>query len=281
MPIFATPEPIDLTIEVPLGDIRVVAGDRADTVVEVRPADDQDREDVEAAEQTRVEYENGKLLVKTPKARGLGYIRSRRSVDVRIEVPTGSRVTGDTGMGDLRLTGVLGQCRLKSGVGHVEVERTGSLHLHTATGNVTVDAVDGDAEISTGSGALRIGEVGGAAVVKNSNGHTTIAKVGGDLRMRASNGDISVAAASAGVDVKTANGAIRIGEVLRGAVVLKTSMGDIEVGIADGTAAWLDVSTSSGRLRNSLDEAPARPDRTDTVEVRAQTSFGDISIHRS
>ena len=280
MPIFDTPSPVDVTIEIFAGDVHVTATDRTDTVVEVRPGDDQDPKDVEAAELTRVEYADGKLLVKTPKA-GLAYPWKKWTVEVRVEVPTGSAVRGSTGMGDFRLTGRLGECRIKTGTGNVEVDRTGPLRLHTATGNVTVDAVDGDAEISTSSGTLRVGEIDGGAVVRNSNGPTTIGKVAGDLRMRASNGDISVAAAAAGVDAKTANGAISIGEVLRGSVVLKTSMGDIEVGIGEGTAAWLDVNTASGRVRNSLDESRSRPDRPDTVEVRAQTSFGDITIHRS
>jgi DUF4097 and DUF4098 domain-containing protein YvlB len=281
MPIFDTPEPIDVTVELPIGDVRITASDRADTLVEVRPTDERDSHDVEAAEQTRIEYADGKLLVKTPRARGFSYAGKRRSVEVRIDVPTGSQVRGDTGMGDFRFAGRLGECRVKSGTGHIELDQTGPLRLHTATGNVTVDAVDGDAEISTSSGTVRIGEVDGGAVVKNSNGHTTIGKVVGDLRMRAANGDISVAEAAAGVDAKTANGAIRIGEVVRGSVVLKTSMGDIEIGIGEGTAAWLDVNTTSGRVRNSLAETPSRPESEQTVEVRAHTYFGDITIHRS
>jgi DUF4097 and DUF4098 domain-containing protein YvlB len=281
MPIFATPEPIDVTVEIPVGGVHVTASDRVDTLVEIVPSDEHDEHDVQAAEQTRVEYADGKLLVKTPKARGFSYAGRRRSVEVRIDVPTGSQVRGDTGMGEFRFTGRLGECRIKSGAGHVDLDRTGSLHLHTATGNVTVAAVDGEADISTASGTVRIGEIGGGAVVKNSNGPTTIGKVVGDLRMRASNGDLSVAEAAAGVDAKTANGAIRIGEVVRGAVVLKTSMGDIEVGIGEDTAAWLDVNTSCGRVRNSLDESASRPDRSQTVEVRAHTSFGDITVQRS
>jgi DUF4097 and DUF4098 domain-containing protein YvlB len=281
MPIFDTPEPIDITVEIPVGDIHVTASDRTDTLVEVVPMDERDAHDVQAAEETRVEYADGKLLVKTPKARGFSYAARRRSVEVRIGVPTGSQVRGDTGMGHFRFAGKLGECQVKSGAGNVELDRTGPLHLRTGAGNVTVAEVDGDAEISTASGTVRIGAIDGGAVVKNSNGPTTIGKVAGDLRLRASNGELSVAEAAAGVDAKTANGAIRIGEVVSGSIVLKTSMGDIEVGIGQDTAAWLDVNTTAGRVRNSLDEAASRPDRSQTVEVRANTSFGDITIQRS
>jgi len=56
MPTFDTPEPISVTVEIGVGDIRIVASDRTDTVVEVRPSDEAKKSDVTAAEQTRVEY---------------------------------------------------------------------------------------------------------------------------------------------------------------------------------------------------------------------------------
>ena len=50
---------------------------------------------------------------------------------------------------------------------------------------------------------------------------------------------------------------MRIGEVVRGAVVLETAVGDLEVGIRAGTAAWLDVNTHFGRVHNALEAADA------------------------
>ena len=69
MPTFQTPEPITATIELVIGDVRISAGDRNDTIVEVRPSDASNEEDVKAAELTRVEYEDKRLLVKAPKLR--------------------------------------------------------------------------------------------------------------------------------------------------------------------------------------------------------------------
>ena len=60
MPVFDTPEPISVTIDLGLGDIRIAASDRADTVVDVRPTDESNEPDVRAAEQTRVEYTAGR-----------------------------------------------------------------------------------------------------------------------------------------------------------------------------------------------------------------------------
>ena len=279
MPKYETSEAISVTLELGVGDVRITASDRTDTVVEIRPSDEADESDVKAAQQVRVDYANGTLQVTGPKARV--FTRKAGSVDVAIELPSGSAVSAEMQVGDFRCAGRLGECGFKTSVGKVRLERTGPLRLHTSAGQVTADGIAGHAEISTGSGKVQIGEIEGSAVVKNSNGDTTIGAVTGDVRVRAANGAISIGRAGAGVDAKSSNGNIRLGEVARGSVVLETAMGDLEVGIAAGTAAWLEVNTGFGHVRNLLDEA-ARPTESDeTVEVRGRTSYGDITIRRS
>lgn len=281
MPVFATPEPITVTIELRAGDVQIIATDRTDTLVEVRPSDGSDESDVEAAQKTRVEYADGVLLVRGLKARAIDFSKKTRSVDVLIELPAGSQVHSDMSVADVRGTGVLGECRFKASVGHFRLDRTGPLRLETL-GHVTVEAVDGDADVATGTGRVQLGDVRGSAVVKNSNGHTDIGTVAGELRVRSANGDISVDRAGGKVEAKTANGSIRVGEVARGSVTVNTSTGDLEIGVAEGTAAWLDLKTGHGRVRNSLDDAGQGPEKSDqTVEVRASTSYGDITIRRS
>jgi DUF4097 and DUF4098 domain-containing protein YvlB len=281
MPNFETPEPISATLELGVGNVRIAASDRADTTVDVRPSNESDESDVQAAQQVRVDYVNGVLQIRGPKARVFDFSRKTRSVDVSIHLPSGSQVSGEVQMGDLSGTGRLGECRLKTSAGNVRLERTGPLRVDTAAGHITADGVAGNAEIHTGSGKVRIGEVEGSVVVKNSNGNTEIDAVTGDVRVRSANGDISVERAGAGVEAKTSNGSIRLGEVARGSVELGTAMGDLEIGIAEGTAAWLEVNTGFGQVHNLLDNA-TRPEESDeTVEVRARTSFGAITIRRS
>ena len=67
MSTFETPEPITVTVEVLSGTVAVIASDRTDTVVAVRPADASKKADVRAAEQTQVGFDAGVLTVKTPK----------------------------------------------------------------------------------------------------------------------------------------------------------------------------------------------------------------------
>jgi DUF4097 and DUF4098 domain-containing protein YvlB len=264
MPTFDTPEPISVTVEFGVGDLRIVASDRTDTMVEVRPS------------------AGARLLIKAPKSwRQYTFRGGGESVDVQVELPAGSQLRGETGVAALRCRGRLGECRFKTGVGDIQLERAGAVQLRTGVGDITVERAGGDTELTTGSGSVRVDGIDGAAVVKNSNGDTWIGRVTGDLRVNAANGRISVDQAGATVAAKSANGDVRLGEVAHGAVLAETAMGKVEIGIRDGVAAWLDLHTRFGNVRNDLD-ATARPEPgEDAVEVRARTAFGDITIRRS
>ncbi|MFJ8912864.1 DUF4097 family beta strand repeat-containing protein [Amycolatopsis sp. NPDC102389] len=281
MPTFATPEPILADLEPVIGNVRIVAGDRADTVVEVAPLDENNESDIDAAKCTVVEFSGGTLTVRAPKMRLLDFSRRTRSIDVTIELPAGSRVQGSTGLGDLTVTGRIGGCRYKSGTGHIRLDRAGELKLHTASGNIVVEHADGNADISTSSGRVHVGGIDGTAVVKNSNGPTTIGAAGDSIRVRSANGDITVEKAESGVEAKTANGSVRVLDAARGTLTLETSLGDVEIGIREGSAAWLDVNTGFGRVINDMAAATAPGATTDKVEVHAGTSVGDIIVHRS
>lgn len=282
MPTFDTPEPISVTVEIGVGDVRIVASERADTVVDVRPSNSARRSDVKAAEQTRVEYAAGRLLIKAPRSwRSYSPFGGTESVDIEIDVPAGSHLRGEAAVATFHSTGRLGECRLKTAAGNVNVGETGPMQVKTSAGDITVERVVGDAEVSTSSGAVRIARVDGPAVVKNSNGDTWIGEITGELRVNAANGKIVVEHARESVTAKTANGDVRLNDVSRGAVSAHTAAGKVDVGLRQGVVAWLDLNTSFGNVRSDL-EASERPAvGEDAVEVRARTAFGDITIHRA
>jgi DUF4097 and DUF4098 domain-containing protein YvlB len=176
----------------------------------------------------------------------------------------------------------LGECYVKTGVGEIQVDHAGDpIQLKAGAGDITVGRALGHADISTGSGVVRIGSIDGTAVIKNSNGDTWIGEVTGELRVNAANGRIVVDQAGAAVSARTANGDVRLGEVAHGAILAETACGKVEVGIRDGVAAWLDLSTRFGTVQNDL-QAAVGPDRGDeAVEVRARSSLGDITIRHA
>jgi hypothetical protein len=283
MPTFDTPEPISVSIDLGyhVADIRIAASDRTDTVVEVRPSDPLKKSHAALAEQTLVQYASGTLLIGAPK-RWRQWTRwgGSESIDVRIQLPTGSQVHGTAGVGSLRCTGRLGQCRFRTGVGDIRIEEAGPLELKAGAGEVTVDVANGGADVRT-AGAIHVGSVDGAATIKNSNGDTWIGEVTGEARLTAANGAISVDLARADVAAKSANGDVRLGEVAHGAVVAQSAFGAVEIGIRDGVAAWLDLETKFGTVQNDLDASEHPGSEEDVVEVHAHTSMGNITIHRS
>jgi hypothetical protein len=280
MPIFDTPDPISATIELGAGDVRISAGDHGATTVRVEPTDASSEEDRKAAELTRVEYASRQLLVKAPKLRSWLPRSTGGSIDVTIELPAGSDVHGTAALADFHGDGPLGECRIKTGLGHIRLDWTGTLTLKTGIGDIGVDRATGHAEVTVGSGDVRLRKLDAGAVIKNSNGDTWVGAAGGDLRVNAANGSIAVDLAHAGVDAKSANGDVRLREVVRGSVVLKTRAGDLEVGIREGIVAWLDVSATAGRIHNTLAAGDAPEPSAETVVVRARTSVGDVVIRR-
>ncbi|MFH8338248.1 DUF4097 family beta strand repeat-containing protein [Streptomyces sp. AM6-12] len=277
MPAFDTPEPISVTAHVGAGSVRFIASDRLDTVVEVLPGGKRNK-DVRAAEQTEVTYANGELSVRT---RERTFIGPTGTVEVTVELPAGSRVDVGGSWVQVFAEGALGETRVKTSVGDVRLDTAGPLQLTVSHGSISVDRAAGGAEITTSSGSLRVGAVHGPAVLKNSHGSTVVGRVTGDLRVNGANGDIDIECAEGDVVATTAHGTLRAAEVVRGSVQLETSYGAIEVGVREGTAAWLDVSSERGHVRNALTASGAPEESEETVKVRARTRYGSIDVRRA
>ncbi|MEU0989193.1 MULTISPECIES: DUF4097 family beta strand repeat-containing protein [unclassified Streptomyces] len=281
---FDTPEPITAVFEIGIGDIRLRASDRVDTVVEVRPTDSSKVSDVAAAKQVRVNFSRGKLQVKTDwrlLRRSSASPEEGGSVEVSVELPEGSQVRGGSAWAGLYAEGRLGECQFETVESDILLDQTGPLRLTAISGDITVARMTGHGEITKKSGTVRIGEIEGSAVIKNDHGANSVGEVTGTLRVTGANGDIDITRAYGGVEAKTASGCIRIGEVRRGLVLLTAASGDVEVGIREGSAVKYDVSTVFGTVHNELDSAEGPGDSVDVVEVRVRTFDGDVAIRRS
>ncbi|MFE4689973.1 DUF4097 family beta strand repeat-containing protein [Streptomyces sp. NPDC056749] len=190
---FDTPALVSTTLDVPSGLIRIVASDRTDTSVEVRPADASKSRDMKAAEGTEVSYRDGVLRIAVPGAtsRVLG---NSGSVEVTVQLPAGSHVDARTAAAGFRGVGRLGDVTFEGAAGSVELDETASAHLTLQAGDIAVGRLGGPGEISTQKGGIRVAEA-----------------AGGPLTLRTEAGDISVTAArgvSAALDAGTGYGRI-------------------------------------------------------------------------
>ncbi len=280
MPTYDTPNPIDLAIDVRVGSIEIFAGDRADTVVTISATNPGRSNDDRGARDTNVDFDGQRLTITGPRPR-LNWLGPSESIDVKVELPAGSRLTAENAVGSLRTVGRLGATRIKNSLGTVEVDSTGDLWLKTSHGNANLGTASGEVEITADRGQIRIGTVTGNAILKSSHGSIQVEESGGDVEVKLSYGDLEITRARGSVSAKTAKGSLRIGEISSGSIELESGMGQITVGVRTGTATWLDLAAKHGRVRNQLDGAAAPDEAEQSVAVRARTQFGDIRIQRA
>jgi DUF4097 and DUF4098 domain-containing protein YvlB len=263
MPTFDTPSPIRIRIDVSGGSIRVAAGPRTDTVVTVRPGNERKAADVQAAEQTRVEYADGRLVVTSPRRARLLFMGGMPSVDIEILAPEGSALDAALSAGDVDGEGRLGDVRIDNRYGDIRVDRASTLRARTSAGDITVTQVDEDGEASTSYGEIRVREATGT------------------LRLDSACGDITVERAVGSVGATTKYGQVSVHQAGGGSLDLATSYGKVEAGIREGTPAWLDLDASSGKVRNLLTPSDAPREAEEPLRIRARTSYGDIVVRRA
>ncbi|GAA1843054.1 DUF4097 family beta strand repeat-containing protein [Asanoa iriomotensis] len=273
MPSFATPEPIAATVEVAGAHVRVVATDRADTVVTVEPIDAASRKDAKVAEKTKVDFAAGRLSVKTTTSGD-----KAGSVAITIDLPAGSSLAAYLAHSDIRADGVLGDSDLHMASGQVRLDRVSALRANIASGQVAVGHVAGRADVDGGAFDLRIGEVEGPAAVENSGGRAWIGHAHADLSLRSASCDFDVDRADAGVTAGTASGGIRIGRMTRGQADLSNGSGNIEVGISENSTAYVAVKSERGSVRDYVSSGGGAKPSGDEVTVHARTRHGDIII---
>ena len=189
---FDTPAPISAVLDIPVGRVRFIAADRADTAVEVLPADASKGRDVEVAEQTTVEYGDGVLRIEaSAKNQFLG---PSGSIEATVQLPAGSRIEAKAASAELRAVGQFGDVAFEGAHGAIKLDEAASVRLTTVAGDVSVGRLNGPAEISIGKGDIRIAEA-----------------VRGTVVLRTQAGDVSVGAAhgvSASLDAGTTSGRI-------------------------------------------------------------------------
>ena len=285
---FSTPSPIAVALDLYVADVRFAASDRTDTIVEVRPSDPDKAADIKAAENTRVEYDDAartlSIVSRKPRNRFVNFSSKRpESIDVVIQLPADSDVRGEAGLGDFQADGALGAVELKTDLGAIRFSETGPLNVRNGAGAITVEGVSGIAKVHASSGDIRIGAVDGTAEVSSSNGKVRVGVVTGPATIKVSNGSVSVDRALSDITAESSNGEVRIGEVARGTVSATSKNGGVEVGIREGSAAWLELNTGVGRVYNELatSDAPEAGEPVDRVEVHASTKLGDVTIRRA
>ncbi|MFI7386590.1 DUF4097 family beta strand repeat-containing protein [Streptomyces sp. NPDC049813] len=171
---FATAAPVLAVVEIPAGRIQFIAADRADTTVEVRPANASKSRDVKAAEQVTAGYDDGVLRVEAAPAKNR-LLGGSGAVEVTVQVPAGSRVAAKAAAAEFRGVGRLGDVAFEGGSGQVKIDEAASVRLTGLDADITVGRLAGSGEISTMQGDLTVTEAhGGTLTLSTQQGSVTV-----------------------------------------------------------------------------------------------------------
>jgi hypothetical protein len=252
---FDTPEPVDLRIRAASGTVTVTAAETGTSTVEVTPIDDEARD---LADSAIVRLDGNRLTVELPEKRVFS-IRRRR-IAITVTVPTGSALSSRTASATLIATG-----------------RYATATINTASGEVTLDKVDGDVEVHCASGDITVGS-GRATRVNSASGRVRIDHAAGDVEVHSASGRVRVGIAEASVNAKTASGDITVEDARTGRVSLNAASGDLHIGVRTGVTAHLDLRSVSGRIRSELPVDDAAPETGAPLEISARTVSGNVLV---
>lgn len=255
---FPTPRRPQLVIELRAGTIAIDTDEVDEATIDLH---DRVGDTSDALRDTVIEQRGDAIVVFAPKHDGLWH--RTVELDLRATVPVGTALRIATGSAPITARG-----------------RYATTSVHSGSGDVDVEAVDGDADVSTGSGRIAVGSVTGAANAKSGSGDVEIGTAGTSVRVKTGSGDVSVARGGDELRASTGSGDVRIDSVDRGNVNVRVASGDIRAGVRAGTAAWLDVRTVSGRVSSELESTPGPGEADQQVRLHLQSVSGDIELLR-
>ena len=247
---FHTPLPLELEVGIPSGDIEIETTEGEESNITVDG-------DERLLAEVEIRQDDNRVVVKYNGKGKFGISLSPFSLvfgselRVRATVPHGAAVKVKTASGDTRLDGHFGGVGVNSVSGDLRLagEIVGSAKVKMVSGDVDLDRVDGDVSAHTVSGDLRIGPVSGST------------------------------------DLKTVSGDIRLQSVTAGDVQFSSISGDIEIGIAPGSALDVDAGSTSGDLSSEVPLAseplPGEREPAPTVVLRGRTVSGDVKVIRA
>ena len=246
---FHTPEPVELVIKVPSGDIDIETVEGDESVVSLDG-------DEKLIELTEVRQEGRRIVVELRGKKSFGIFISigdfsfgNSTMRVRVRVPHGSSAVLATASADMKVRG-----------------RLQSLEVKSASGDIVVN-----------------GEIERDAVLKSVSGDARLDRVGGELRVQTVSGDLNVQSVGGSVVAKSVSGDLRVESVREGHVTAQSVSGDIEIGVAAGTNLDVDAGSVSGDLASEVplgDEPGANGGDGPLLVVRGKTVSGDFRVFR-
>jgi hypothetical protein len=276
---FQTPGPIRLRVDIPKGRIRLVAEETGVTRVELT-AIHGDATALDWIADAEVAQYGDEIVVRIRKS-GITLFGIGGGVEAEIHAPVGSAAMVSTGSGRIETTGRLGEVTAATGSGAIRLDDCAEARARTGSGEIVIASASGSVNAKTGSGRITVGKVGGDARITTGSGHAELAGAAGDASLTTASGNIEIGQAGDSLEAFAASGNVQVRRADHGRVRAKTISGRVSVGVANGAAALLDISTMSGRVNSELDPGAAPNDGEPHVELILSTLSGNVNVARA
>jgi hypothetical protein len=250
---FHTPNPIELEVKIPTGDvvIETIDGTESHVVIEGDPA---------LVDETIVEFNGNRLLVEFRGKKNLF------GLGITISI-------GDFNIGGARL-------KVRAQIPHDSVAT-----LTTASADMNLQGRFRDLEAKSASGDLIVhGTIARNATLKTVSGDALIDDVGERLLVTTVSGDLIAKRVGGSVEAKSVSGDLLVHSIRQGEAQFTSVSGDIRVGIEAGSSVDVDANSVSGDLSSDvpLSNDPASAGGGGpVVVVRGKTVSGDFRITRA
>ncbi|MEX1125867.1 MAG: DUF4097 family beta strand repeat-containing protein [Acidimicrobiia bacterium] len=194
---------------------------------------------------------------------GNGWSRRESSTRIRVEVPAGTTVRISGASAEITADVRLAEAFIDTASGDVSLTEVRDAKIKSASGDLSVGVVSGEASMRTASGDVRIGDIDEKMDVTTASGSVDIGLARGDVTSSASSGDLAIDRFE-GSDLN-----------------LKSVSGNIRVGLPRGTKVSLDAQSLSGRIALPERSTTGSSGETHTqVRAKLRTISGDIEIIR-
>lgn len=173
------------------------------------------------------------------------------SIDYDVTVPAQTRVTAQTGSGDINVSGVQLSTTAKTGSGSVTAGNLGAeAHLSTGSGDVKINAVKGAVSASTGSGSIRASDLGSEVSLNTGSGDVEVRQAsGGDVKAETGSGTIRLYGIKGGLRASTGSGDVHAEGDATHDWRVGTGSGSVTLKLPTNASFNLDARTTSGSLR--------------------------------
>lgn len=183
---------------------------------------------------------------------------------LEVRVPRRARVWVKAATADIAIEGVTGEVDVASVSGAVAVSGSPAL--------LTAESMDGDVDVTAKARVTRVRTAGGDVTLRGAAGDVSVTSVSGTIRLLES--DIAVGRLESVSGAVTFRGAIARG----GTLDLQTHDAPIEVTLAQGQGAVVDVSAFGGTISNAIPGVTARASKGKPTRYEVGNRDATISV---